>query len=111
MQHTPSPAIGTVEIVTFALDEPDLTEARIEFGPSGAAPTMTAPVDLGEPLHRTLLLGLKGQKPYTFRVVARAGAKTCTSADFSFTTGAVPSKAPKMITKTMPGTGPRRGSS
>ena len=46
VQHMPSSAIGTVEIVTWTLDVADLTAARIEFGPSGAAPTMTAPVDL-----------------------------------------------------------------
>jgi len=104
VQHMASPAIGTVEIVTWALDESGLTEARIEFGPAGAAPTWTAPVDLADPLHRTLLLGLKGQKPYTFRIVARAGTKTCTSADVSFTTGAVPSNAPKITTtKPKPG--------
>ena len=108
VDHMPSPAIGTVEIVTWTLDVADLADARIDFGPSGAALTMTAPVDLGEPLHRTLLLGLKGQKPYTFRIVARAGATTCTSADFSFTTGAVPGNAPN-ITKTMPGAGAAKG--
>jgi len=108
VQHTPSPAIGTVEIVTFSLDEPTLTGAHIDFGPAGAAPTMTAPVDLAAPMHRTLLLGLKGSKPYTFRIVATAGAKTCTSADVSFTTGAVLATAPK-ITKTMPGTGAATG--
>jgi hypothetical protein len=100
--------IATVEIVTFSLDEPEPSDARIEFGPSGAAPTMTAPVDLGAPLHRTLLLGMKGQKPYTFRIVATTGAKTCTSPDFTFTTGAVPAGAPKIM-KTMPGTGAAKG--
>ena len=53
---------------------------------------------------------MKGQKPYTFRIVATDGAKTCTSADFSFTTGAVPGTAPK-ITSTKSGTGAARGSS
>lgn len=108
VQHMPSPAIGTVEIVTFSLDESGLTDARVEFGPAGATPAMTAPVDVADPLHRTLLLGLKGQKPYTFRIVARAGTKICTSADFSFTTGAIPSTAPKIV-KTMPGTGAAKG--
>jgi hypothetical protein len=94
--------------VTFSLDEADLTGARIDFGPSGAALTMTAPVDLRAPLHRTLLLGLKGQKPYTFRIVATAGAKTCTSPDVSFTTGAVPTGAPRIM-KTAPGAGGAKG--
>lgn len=106
--HASSTAIGTVEIVNWTLDVTDLTEAHIDFGPAGAAPTMTAPVDLGDPTHRTLLLGLKGQKPYVFRVAARSAATACTSADFSFTTGAVPATAPK-IAKTMQGAGAARG--
>ena len=108
VQHMPSWAIGTVEFVTFSLDLADLTDARIEFGPSGAAPTMTAPVDLREPGHRTLLVGMKGQKPYTFHIVATDGAKTCTSDDFSFTTGAVPSTVPKIM-RTTAGAGAAKG--
>jgi hypothetical protein len=108
VQHMPSWAIGTVEIVTWTLDVANLTEAHIDFGPSGAAPTMTAPVDLADPAHRTLLLGMKGSKPYTFRVVATDGTKTCTSPDFSLATGAVPDTAPKIM-KTMPGTGAAKG--
>jgi hypothetical protein len=106
VQHMPSPAIGTVEIVTWTLDVANLTEAHVDFGPAGAAPTMAAPVDLREPLHRTVLVGMKGQKPYTFRIVATDGAKICTSADVSFTTGAVPAAAPKITTtKGTPGAG------
>jgi hypothetical protein len=108
VNHMPSPMVGTVEVVTFSLDEADLTDARIDFGPSDAAPTMTAPVDLRAPLHRTLLLGLKGQRPYTFRIVATTAAKTCTSPDFSFTTGVLPAGAPK-IAKTAPGAGGAKG--
>jgi hypothetical protein len=108
VQHLPSWAIGTIEIVTWTLDVANLTEAHIDFGPAGAAPTMTAPVDLGDPVHRTLLLGMKGGKPYTFRVVATDGTKTCTSPDVSLTTGAVPSTAPKIM-KTMPGTSAAKG--
>ena len=108
VKHAPSPVIGTVEIVTFSLDEPDVSAARVEFGPSGAAPTMTAPVDLREPLHRTVLIGMKGQKPYTFRVVATGGAKTCTSPEFSFTTGAATSILPK-VSKPVSGAGAAKG--
>jgi hypothetical protein len=99
-------AIGTVEIVTFAFDLAKPTEAHIDFGPAGAPPTMTAPVDLSEPMHRTVLVGMKGQKPYTFRVVATDGTMTCASADVSFTTGAVPANAPKIqATRAVPGQG------
>ena len=108
VKHTQSPVIGTVEIVTFSLDEPDVSAARVEFGPAGAAPTMTAPVDLREPLHRTVLVGMKGQKPYTFRIVATAGAKTCTSPEFPFTTGAAASTLAKVL-KPASGAGGAKG--
>jgi len=108
VQHTQSPAISTVRIVTWTLDLADLTEAHIDFGPSGAAPTVTAPVDLREPLHRTVLVGMKAAKPYTFRIVATDGAKTCTSADFSFTTGAVPDTVFK-VGKSMSSPGASKG--
>src|SRR5262245_44847335 len=105
VQYEPSAAIGTVEIVTFTtggLANP--TEAHVDFGPAGAPPTMTAPVDLSEPMHRTVLVGMKGEKPYTFRIVATDGKETCKSADFSFTTGAVPANAPTLeVSKPMPG--------
>jgi len=98
--HATSDAIGTVEIVTFSVDLPELTEAHVDFGPAGAAPTMRAPVDLHEPSHRTLLLGMKGAKPYRFRVVATGGGTTCTSNDRTFTTGAVPADVPKVMRTT-----------
>ena len=103
VQHVPSWAVGTVEIVTFSLALPTPNYAHIDFGPAGAAPTMTAPVDLDDPMHRTVLVGMKAQKPYTFHVVATNGAETCTSADFTFTTGALPANAPKITaTKMLP---------
>lgn len=106
VQHERSSAIGTVEIVTFSFDLANPSEAHIDFGPAGAPPTMTAPVDLNEPMHRTVLVGMKGQKPYTFRIVATDGTNTCASAAFSFTTGAVPANAPKIAaTRAVPGQG------
>ncbi|HEY4395485.1 MAG TPA: aryl-sulfate sulfotransferase [Polyangia bacterium] len=99
-----SAAIGTVEIVTFTLGLPNLTEAHVDFGPAGSTATTTAPVDLRDPSHRTLLLGLKAEKPYRFRIAATDGATTCTSTDFSFTTGALPGNAP-IITKPVTGGG------
>ena len=100
IEHTTSSAIGTVEIVTFSVELPELTEAHIDFGPAGAAPTMRAPVDLADRSHRTLLLGMKGGKPYRFRVVATGGGKTCTSNDRTFTTGAVPADVPRVMKTT-----------
>jgi hypothetical protein len=103
-----STAISTVEIVTWTVGLANLTEAHVDFGPSGATPTMTAPVDLGDATHRTVLVGMKAGKPYTFRVVATDGRTSCTSDDFSFTTGALPSNAPP-ITRTASASGGARG--
>jgi hypothetical protein len=49
---------------------------------------MRAPVDLAEPMYRTLLLGMKPMTMYHFRVVATAGSTTYTSGDYTITTGA-----------------------
>jgi hypothetical protein len=99
VNHTQSSAIATVEVVTFSTTLAGITSARIDFGPSGAAPTMSAPVDLAEPMYRTLLLGMKGSREYTFRIVATSPAGTCTSMDYTLTTGAVSSSVPR-ITRT-----------
>ena len=96
---TRSTAIPTVGIVTFTTTLTGITSARIDFGPSGATPTMQAPVDLMAANYRTLLLGMKGAREYLFRVVLTSPAGTCTSQDYTFTTGAVPSSVPR-ITRT-----------
>src|SRR5690606_6098491 len=40
------------------------------------------------PSYRTLLLGMKSEREYRFRIIANAGE--CTSDDYSITTGALP---------------------
>ena len=76
-----SAAIPTVGIVEWSTDLPGITEASIEFG-LDTTYGMTAPVDLTEANHRTLILGMKaGGHAYHFRVVARAGDQVCTSQD------------------------------
>ena len=87
--------IPTVGIVTFTTNLTGITGAEIRFGPSSTGPTMTAPVDLTQPSYQTLLLGMKGSTDYVFRIVASSGAGTCTSQDYTITTGAVPSSVPK----------------
>lgn len=100
VNHTRSTGIPTVEAVTFSTTLAGVTSARIDFGPSGAEPTMSAPVNLSEPMYRTLLLGMKGSRDYTFRIVATGPSGTCTSQDTTFTTGAVASNVPR-ITRTV----------
>ncbi len=61
---------------------------------------MTAPVDpAGGPNFKTLLLGMKGSKTYTFHINASNGTTSCTSTDYMIMTGAVPNSVPR-ITRT-----------
>ncbi len=46
-------------------------------------------------MYRTLLLGMKGSSSYVYRIVVTSSAGTCTSQDYTFMTGAVPSSVPK----------------
>jgi len=93
-----STAIPTVGIVAFTTTLAPLDSAEIRFGKTSGGPTMVAPVDLAQPDHRTLLLGMKGSTKYTFQIVARSSTTTCTSESSSLTTGAVPSTVPTTTT-------------
>jgi hypothetical protein len=77
----------TVGIVTWSLDRPGLTEAHIDFG-LDTTYGMTAPVDLTRANYRTVLVGMKPERTYHFRVVATDGSATFTSDDQTLTTGA-----------------------
>ena len=87
--------IPTVGIVTFTTNATSPTAAEIRFGTSATNLTMTAPVDLTKANYRTLLLGMKGSSSYVYRIVVTSSAGTCTSQDYTFMTGAVPSSVPK----------------
>jgi len=91
-----SSAIPTVGIVTFTTDLAGIGSAEIRFGLASTGPTMTAPVDLAQPDHRTLLLGMKGSSSYVFQIVANSGAGTCSSPSYTITTGAVPAGVPTL---------------
>ncbi len=108
VNYSASTAIGTVESVQWSTDLPGMSQAQIDFGPTGSALPMTAPVDLSIANYRTLLLGMKGDKSYSFRIVATSEESTCTSPEFSFTTGAVPDWVP-VITKSMSSVGASQG--
>lgn len=95
-----SPAIPTVGIVTFTTSLAGVSAAEIRFGLAATGPTMTAPVDLTQPGYRTLLLGMKASSGYVFRIVATSAAGTCTSEDYTLTTGALPS-GPPTVTATI----------
>lgn len=90
-----SSAIGTVGIVTWSSTSA-IDSATIEFGLSDAGFTMSAPVDLEEPNYRTLLLGMKGEREYSFQVVANSGGQTCMSETYSLVTGPVSNSVPSI---------------
>lgn len=77
----------TVGIVTWSINSVTPTSAYIEFG-LDTTYGMQAPVDLGEADFRTLLLGMKPDNTYHFRVVASDGTTNYASEDYSITTGA-----------------------
>jgi hypothetical protein len=83
--HDPA-APGTVGIVEWSTTEAGLSGASIEFG-LDTSYGMTAPVDLNEPNLRTLLLGMKPEHDYHFRVVATTASGTVASDDYVVTTG------------------------
>jgi hypothetical protein len=94
-----SGGIPTVGVVTWSVDMTGITMANISFGLDGATP-MTAPVDpAAGPMFRTLLLGMKGSRTYSFRINVSNGTTSCTSQPYMITTGAVSNMVPR-ITRT-----------
>jgi len=91
--------ISTVGIVTWSATG-TIDSAEIKFGPAGGELTMTAPVDLEEPDHRTLLLGMKSESDYQFQIVAQSGGQACTSDVQTITTGPASNSVPR-ITRTV----------
>lgn len=81
-----SDAPGTVGIVTWTTNLGAVTSAEIDFG-LDTTYGMVAPVDLTDPTHRTLLLGMKPARAYHFRVVARTGGQAYPSQDNVINTG------------------------
>ncbi len=88
-----SEVIESVGIIEWTVDRSTLTEASIEFG-LDTTYGMTAPVDLAEPSYRTLLLGMKYDHDYHYRIVAKTATETCTSGDYTIKTGLLPNGLP-----------------
>ncbi len=65
-------APGTVGIVKWSITDVMPESAEIWFG-LDTGYGMVAPVDLDEPDFRTLLLGMKPDRTYHFRVIAKRG--------------------------------------
>ena len=95
-----SSMISTVGIVTFSTTASSPSEAHIDFG-LDTSYGMTAPVDLSAASYRTLLLGMKASKTYHYRISVTGKTGTCTSADTSLATGALPNgKLPNLTITT-----------
>jgi hypothetical protein len=98
-----SEKIGTVGIVEWTVDRPALDSATIQFG-LDTGYGLTAPVDLQAVGYRTLLLGMKFGHLYHAKIVAKAGAETCESPDFTIQTDPLPNGLPTpSVTKDTPG--------
>ena len=87
-------APGTIGIVSWTLGTGTVSQANIEFG-LDTSYGMSAPVDLElvKGRFRTLLLGMKPEKTYHFRIVAVADGTTYTSDDYQIETGPPLSKS------------------
>jgi hypothetical protein len=94
-----SPKIQTVGIVEWSTSRTDLTSANIEFGLTTSY-GMTAPATTQSTGNRTLLLGMKQVETYHYRLVATSPAGTCSSADFTLETGALPTGLPEISVTT-----------
>jgi hypothetical protein len=103
----PSSKMGTVGVVEWTTTLSNPTSAQIVYTLNDAGSSVinkggTAPVNLKNTNHRTLLLGLKPSSTYTFHVEATSSSGTCKSADGTLTTNAL-SGAPtitRTVTKT-----------
>ena len=82
-------ALATVGIVTWSLDQAPLAAAHIDFG-LDTTYGMTAPVDLTLADYRTVLVGMKQNQTYHFRIVATNGSDAFTSDDRTLVTGTLP---------------------
>lgn len=95
---TLSEQIPTVGVVEWSTDLPGLTAARIEFflddpGADEVNVGSGGPISVSE--QRALLLGLKPDRSYTYRIVASAGETDCISTDQKLQTPATP-EAPEV---------------
>ena len=87
-QGAQSSAIQTVGVVTWSTTHPSVTSAHIDFGLTTSY-GMTAPVDLTAKDYRTLLLGMKQNKTYNYRITATNSSGDCQSPNYTIDTGSV----------------------
>jgi hypothetical protein len=99
-----SARIPTVGVVEWSLAGGAPSTAKIVYTLNDAAASTlnqggAAPVDLGKPNYRTLLLGLKQSRDYRFHIEATRDGKTCVSPDYALgTTGRFADARPVTVT-------------
>jgi len=103
-----SASIPTVGVVEWSLAGAAPASAKIVYALEGAAGATLnrggeAPVDLTAPNYRTLLLGLKQSRDYTFHIEAVRGGQTCVSPTHALpTTGSFATPWPVSVTVSQP---------
>jgi hypothetical protein len=86
-----SSKIATVGVVEWSRAGGTLSSAKIVYKLKNAASSILnqggeAPVSLSKPNYRTLLLGLKQSRDYTFHIEATRNGQTCVSPDYALPT-------------------------
>lgn len=87
-QEVLSPTMATVGVISFATNLQDLAEAEIHFG-LDTSYGLVAPVDPNAPGYRTLLLGMRQNSTYHYRIAVSDGQSVCHAADRNIQTGAL----------------------
>ena len=88
-----SPKISTVGIIEWEADG-KVDDAYIEFGPLDGDYQWQAPVDLNEEGYRTLLIGMKTNTKYKYRVVATIDDESCVGGAHGILTANLPTGIP-----------------
>jgi hypothetical protein len=96
-----SAQIPTVGVVEWSLDGTPPTSAKIVYTLNQADPSLLnkggeAPVELGNANYRTLLLGLKQARDYTFHIEVSRGGSSCKSPDYALPTTGTLAGAPSV---------------
>jgi len=94
-----SERIQTVGIVEWSTTLSNVSNARIEFGLTTSY-GMTAPASARSSGYRTLLLGMKQNRTYHYRLSASSPADTCYSSDYTIETGLLPGGLPELVVTT-----------
>ncbi len=91
-----SEVVSTVATVTWSVDPDEVEDARIEFG-QDTVYEFSAPADFDGTAYTTMLLGMKPDKLYHYRLTATVEGEICRSRDYTLKTGSLPAGIPMVI--------------